>query len=942
MSHRRAVELVCDDHPRKPVFLRSLGAALRTRYQHAGNLADIENAIEAMSSAFELLPNAHPDKFLYLNDLEDAQIIHSNYRFNQTGDVSDLESAVETQSLAVKLASSDNLDMPFLLNNLGHIVSNRFDRFGDVEDMRAAFNCHQRAVELTPSGHSEEPYRLHCLAACFSQRYSRHGCLEDIEEAVKLQRLAIELLPREHSDKAEYLHTLGNVLCIRFRQFGDVEDIEDAIRARRLAVELTSDKHPDRARRLTTLGNTLLALSMQTKDLADIGEAIRYHYTAYKLMPYNSPTKSDIIINLATALICRFKQSHNAADIECAIRIQRHAVELTPEGHPDKPGFLYTLGEAFHACLSAQHFGYSARSNFLSAFESYLNAAAQNLGDPSFKLRAALQCTKMCFLNPHLLDSPNQVMRAHECVLSVIPQVVWLGHQVGRRYLELGKLGDAVNAAAAAALTAGEPLKALEWLEEGRSIVWGQVSRLRSPMDNLREQHPELADSLKQVSASLELSGNSTSTRGPPAHSYQLLRACSDREQEAIRRRSLTSEYENLLTQIRELPGFQSFLRPKKLSELVSACKSGPVIAINVHETRCDALILYGHSQVAHVCLPDLSYKHAHNWYTKMSLCLKDTGLLQRKMYLRRNVDIEGAGFLHKVLGQLWKCVVKPVLNVIKEQITIAHDKKTLPHVTWCATGPLAFMPLHAAGLYGPNTLPQDKAFNLVVSSYTPSVAALIRPELPEKTTLSMPKILAVSQPATPGQNALPGTTREVEMMRKHFGSAVNWLDREHATVGAVLEAMSSHNWVHLACHGTQGPAANLEESAFALYDGHMNLAQIMHKSLQHADLAVLSACHTATGDDDVPEESVHLAAGMLAVGYRSVVATMWCIRDNDAPVVVDALYGHLAKTLRDSVDGTDGREGVAYALHNAIRELRDRIGENEVARWIPYVHFGA
>src|ERR1700733_6751721 len=41
----------------------------------------------------------------------------------------------------------------------------------------------------------------------------------------------------------------------------------------------------------------------------------------------------------------------------------------------------------------------------------------------------------------------------------------------------------------------------------------------------------------------------------------------------------------------------------------------------------------------------------------------------------------------------------------------------------------------------------------------------------------------------------------------------------------------------------------------------------------------------TAKGDSKLPEEAIHLAAGMLMVRYGSVVGTMWSIRDDDAPI---------------------------------------------------------
>lgn len=41
-------------------------------------------------------------------------------------------------------------------------------------------------------------------------------------------------------------------------------------------------------------------------------------------------------------------------------------------------------------------------------------------------------------------------------------------------------------------------------------------------------------------------------------------------------------------------------------------------------------------------------------------------------------------------------------------------------------------------------------------------------------------------------------------------------------------------------------------------------------------DDRLLSACETATGDSEQPDQAVHLAAAMLFVGFRSVIATMW------------------------------------------------------------------
>ena len=78
----------------------------------------------------------------------------------------------------------------------------------------------------------------------------------------------------------------------------------------------------------------------------------------------------------------------------------------------------------------------------------------------------------------------------------------------------------------------------------------------------------------------------------------------------------------------------------------------------------------------------------------------------------------------------------------------------------------------------------------------------------------------------------------------------------------------------------------------------------------------------------------------MLAVGFKGVIATMWSIVDADAPVVVEAYYKELLALRRAGALGRGGT-GAAYALHEATRVLREKVGEEKVVKWAPFVHFG-
>ena len=154
------------------------------------------------------------------------------------------------------------------------------------------------------------------------------------------------------------------------------------------------------------------------------------------------------------------------------------------------------------------------------------------------------------------------------------------------------------------------------------------------------------------------------------------------------------------------------------------------------------------------------------------------------------------------------------------------------------------------------------------------------------------------------------------------------------ATRAAILAAMASHSWVHLACHADQ-EHADPASSGFALWDGTLTITDLAAQPGQRRDLAFLSACQTAAGSVRHVDEAIHLAAAMQFLGYRHVIATMWTIADSLAPYVADAVYTELTR------NGSPDPARAAEALHHAIRTLRQEDRTNNPLLWAPYIHLG-
>ncbi|CAE7074056.1 unnamed protein product [Rhizoctonia solani] len=402
-------------------------------------------------------------------------------------------------------------------------------------------------------------------------------------------------------------------------------------------------------------------------------------------------------------------------------------------------------------------------------------------------------------------------------------------------------------------------------------------------------------------------------------------------------RRRLAREYNELLNEVRTLPGFEEYLQPIKVNSLVRAARNGAIIVVNCHADRCDALIVKSNqSAVVHLPLPSFSWDKALTSRSKIQSSLRRLGLRERGFRIRQEPGVKNE--FMSALAIIWDDIVKPVLDFL--EYTPDGPSGNLPHITWCPTGLASFLPLHAAGDYDRPGV-GSRIFDYVISSYTPTLTALLATT---PSTLNRDsRVLAIGQAVTPGHKPLVGTIPELGYVKSRVEGRVEYsqLVDAQATPSTVLDAMEQHDWVHLACHAHQN-VNDPTKSGFFLHGdtagtkATLDLTAINRRSFKNKGLAFLSACQTATGDETLPDEAVHLASGMLMAGYSSVIATMWSVVDEDAPFVADKVYGQLMK------EGKLGNGEAGKALHDAVAGLREKVGEKEFGRWVPYIHIGS
>jgi hypothetical protein len=244
---------------------------------------------------------------------------------------------------------------------------------------------------------------------------------------------------------------------------------------------------------------------------------------------------------------------------------------------------------------------------------------------------------------------------------------------------------------------------------------------------------------------------------------------------------------------------------------------------------------------------------------------------------------------------------------------------------------------------------------DFVISSYCPTVTALLRAQKASsrlgRDDLSI-ALVAEKQAHGLHSEVIYGVEEEIKhvaAVAKSSNVRVIYEQAGSTTVEETACVMEAANILHIACHGVQD-IGSATDSGFYLGDGRLTIAKLMELKLDHAFLAFLSACETAKGDQEQPDQVMHLAAAMLFSGFKSVVATMWyavaselikhllimsrAIADDDGPKVAKWFYQEL---LAEEVVDV---ESVAYALDLAIGKLRDS-GVSPL-RWVPFIHVGA
>jgi tetratricopeptide (TPR) repeat protein len=673
----------------------------------------------------------------------------------------------------------------------------------------------------------------------------------------------------------------------------------------REAVSVTPPGHPGYAMFRQGLGNALRARYDRSGDARDLRELVALDEQAIEATPPGDELRPRMLVNLASSLTRRYETEGVGGDSDRAEALLREASASLSDGHSLLAGIHYQLG----LVLWTRHKNLGRPRDLDAAVACARTAALQQTGSPRIRLQSAVAWGRWAMT----AGDPRQAAAGYGQAIELLPALT-------PRNLARGDAEDALTRfpglacdAAACALQAGDAERAVTLLEQGRGVLLGQDLQGRDDVAELRDRAPDLAARFMELHAALDAGDASADTAGIG-------------ETAADVRHVLASDWDQLLARIRALPEFAHFLRPPPLAQLLEQAAHGPVALVNVSRHRCDALLLTS-SGLRVVPLPQLTLEAAVQQAVGFHTVLEQLTDPASADPARRREHEDALG---TSLSWLWDTVASPVLYALGIAGPPAPGT-SWPRVWWIPTGPLAFLPVHAAGHH--RAADGRSVLDRAVSSYAPTVRTLAHARRPAPRGTG--RFLVVAVPKAPGASPLPGAAAEAAALAAMLPGA-RLLHGAEATRDAVVAGIQEHSWLHFCGHGSADPVSPSESQLIVHdYAEHpLTVTDISRLNLRTAELAYLSACTTARTGFGLADEALHLASGMQLAGYRHVVGTLWAIDDAMAVRIAERVYAALGAP-RPAADLAAG------AVHAAVREVRDQYPATP-SLWAAHVHVGA
>ncbi|MFI0897951.1 hypothetical protein [Streptomyces sp. NPDC020983] len=516
------------------------------RYHRHHRREDLQAALASLAAALDAAGPGHPNRAAVLTSLG---ICH-RIRFGFTSELADLDRAVEAGTQGLDATGPDDPDRAHRLGHLSAHHRERYSETGAPGDLALAVDLATAALELDPDGVTT---RAH-LAAALAERFQANRDDTDLSRAVDLYRAvrdegAAAPAPSgpdgdRQAETTAMLNNLAGVLLTRYQLFAIPTDLDEGIEALTTVLRLTPPTHRAYAPRLVNAAQARLHRAgaapyprgaERPDPDADRDVAVGYLETAIGQLPpagshyrralsallrayvpggRRDPAAFDAVLaralavvddpeaagpqwtnvahNAAAALADRWERTAAAADLDRAIEIFR---ACAGRGGIDSVLSTLQLGTSLaHRAESGGRPGDRAEA----AWVLYGLAS-----DATVPARLRYRAVRVWFT---VADRDDAAATLDGCrlLLELLALAAWPGSPREAQESWLAQEYGVPAETARLALDAGEPAAAVEFLEQGRAVLWSGALDLRSDLAEVAAADAELAGRLLSVRDELE------------------------------------------------------------------------------------------------------------------------------------------------------------------------------------------------------------------------------------------------------------------------------------------------------------------------------------------------------------------------------------------------------------------------------------------------------
>jgi tetratricopeptide (TPR) repeat protein len=629
---------------------RDLTEILSVRWkEHADDLT-LQAILEVKTELLHLCCPGHPEQASYSLSLAESLLTC----FQQTGDNALLNEVIELDRDALALRPGDHPDRHFACHELACALWTRFRQTGDDALLDEAIKLDREAITLRPVGHPNRHLSCNNLACALSARFRQTGDGVLLDEAIQLQREALSLRPAGHPSRHISCNNVAHLLWTRFRQTKDDDLLTEAIQLHRQALALRPPGHRSRHLSCHNLANAIWTRFQQTEDIALLEEAIQLHREALVLQPVGYPDRHRSCSSLAICLVRRLSAGDTSLSAEITDLLDE-ALLHTPVNHPGRWCIIKQ-----HVHLALYHMDHAA-----AVFHLH-DMLTSPISDVPALLDESLQLIKQIDLNMISDTHQQKLLQSYGKALELVTlsagfaldRSAQLDQAVSNTFLgpHAFMLSNRVN---------DLPL-GLQLLERARGVIWSQMLQIRDPQ--ISRAPADSASKLEAVICSMDPT-RTGQTEGSSARDRSFLS-----ERDVLHQQR--SQLQQVLRDIRCVPGLHDFMCGPDSHTLVTAAARNPVVMLVADEKECHALIIKSPLEPLVNIRLEIPASEIRD-LTLMDLAPQQRGSLgsstigDRAMHVSKRASSSCA-----TLAKLWRAVVNPIITHLN--FTVSESRHIL------------------------------------------------------------------------------------------------------------------------------------------------------------------------------------------------------------------------------------------------------------------------